>query len=334
VPGSNPIRTSVRRHVARWQAKAFSRNWRNRRPRRVLTLALTVLTTPRWLTRRDPSAYYTDVTTYTQDPSFPLWSNLGYWRDARHVIAAQEEMARLLAREVGLGPDDYLVDVGCGCADQDILWAREIGPRRIEGIDITPVRVELANRRLADAGLAERVRVIVGSATALPQADASADAVTALECAAHFRTRDAFFPEAFRVLKPGGRLALTDLAALPGRSHAPFDAWLQRINRRLTSIPDKNVYDRDEYRRHLEAAGFVEVRIRSIADHVFAGCMRYRSMLANGGTWESPVDLQPRDFEATQWHSNWHDGIGMGDYVVASARKPDGGAGSGRPGAA
>ncbi|MCC7416297.1 MAG: methyltransferase domain-containing protein [Acidobacteria bacterium] len=268
------------------------------------------------------ASFYTSRTPYAADPAVPLWSNLGYWAEARTAVDAQIELARLLGRSGRLAAGDELLDVGCGCGDQDLLWLREWNLKRIVAIDVTPLRVELARARVARAGLADRIDVRVGTATELPFGDRSFDKITALECATHFNSREDFLREAHRVLRPGGRLALTDFTPLAGSPPSPADRLLQRLARRLIGIPAANVYPAASYAARLWRIGFERVEIRSIADHVFPGCMRYRAMLAAGRSSSAVVEMEARDFVASQWNSAWHDGLGLGDYILVTADKP------------
>jgi microcystin synthetase protein McyJ len=268
------------------------------------------------------AGFYSSRTPYAVDLSVPLWSNLGYWDESRTIIEAQAEMARQLGAAAAFVASDEVLDVGCGCADQDILWCREGDLKRIIGIDITPVRVELANARIASAGLDTRIQIQLGSATDLPFPDASFDKVVSLEAAPHFRSREDFLREAFRVLRPGGRLALTDM--LPGANAAPsaVDKVLTRLSRRLLCMPDENMYAAPAYRAILSRQGFTEIEIRSIADYVFPGCMLYRAMLAKGGSSSAPVTVRTEDLVAGDWNSLWRDGCGIDDYVMVTALKP------------
>jgi cyclopropane fatty-acyl-phospholipid synthase-like methyltransferase len=153
----------------------------------------------------------------------PYWINLGYWRDVERVNennvervgelfkAAQTQMAHLLAKTARLGPEDTVLDCGNGYADQDLLWAEEYRPTRITGVNITPNQVRIGRERVRLTGLDGVIRLLEGSATALPFGANEFSVVFALESAMHFRTRSDFLREAFRVLRPGGRLVMADM---------------------------------------------------------------------------------------------------------------------------
>lgn len=205
-----------------------------------------------------------------------LYLNLGYWDGQTTYDAACTRLAEVLGVAAGLKAGDELIDCGFGFADQDIYWFERFGLKRITGFNITSSQVAEARRRVAARGLADRIDLREGSATHMPVADASCDKVTALETAFHYDTREDFFSEAFRVLRPGGRLATTDILPLPGSKQrllnlGPLGSIGVRIARQFWQIPAANIYDRDEYARKLSAAGFSGVRIESIRERVFPG---------------------------------------------------------------
>ncbi|MGH2383392.1 MAG: class I SAM-dependent methyltransferase [Candidatus Limnocylindria bacterium] len=133
-----------------------------------------------------------------------------------------------LLRSLGMGPGDTVADVACGLGASSLQLAREAGCR-VVGIDLSPDSVEAARRAAADEALDGSVRFLVGDAEALPLEDGSVDGVLC-ECSlCTFPDKPAAAAELARVLRPGGRLALSDMTADPGRLPASLktlDAWI------------------------------------------------------------------------------------------------------------
>jgi cyclopropane fatty-acyl-phospholipid synthase-like methyltransferase len=87
-----------------------------------------------------------------------LYLNLGYWKTARNIDEACKALAMLVAEAAAMGPDDDVVDVGFGFADQDMLWMERFAPRHITGLNVTPVQVRLARQRVRRRGVADRIK--------------------------------------------------------------------------------------------------------------------------------------------------------------------------------
>ncbi|HEV2665373.1 MAG TPA: methyltransferase domain-containing protein, partial [Blastocatellia bacterium] len=204
-----------------------------------------------------------------------LYQNLGYWKDGPDSMdMAAEAMADLLARTASLSGADEALDVGFGFADQDIFWAETYRPRIIRGVNISPEQVRQARARILERGLVNRVLLEEGDAARLRFSDSSFDVLTAMESAFHFRSREDFFREAWRVLRPGGRLVMADLAAT-SEPLSLRDRLAGTIGRSFWQIPKENLYPADIYQKKLEDCGFVAVDVRSIWNDVYPPFVRF-----------------------------------------------------------
>jgi SAM-dependent methyltransferase len=144
----------------------------------------------------------------------------------------------------------------------------------------------------------------------------------ALECAFHFDTRERFFREAWRVLRPGGILVTADIIPAPTVSD-PSARLQQRFSWGLVAgkfaIPAENVYTAPTYHAKLSMSGFGDVRVDSIREQVYAPLHHYLASHPQALRRLHPLARLPARLALQLEATGVYRGL---DYVLASAKKP------------
>jgi arsenite methyltransferase len=197
-----------------------------------------------------------------------------------------------------LQPGQTVLDLGSGGGIDCFLAAKAVGPNGcVIGVDMTAEMLEKARANQAKLGI-QNVDFRLGEIEHLPVADGSVDIIIS-NCVVNLSPDKAqVFREAYRVLKPGGRIAISDLATegpLPQIVRASLSAWAGCVAGAL---------DVQDYRAVLEASGFTDVHItpvyldKALAEDMVkqiapqeTGKTRGRKLFFNDGTGFQVIEL-------------------------------------------
>lgn len=154
-----------------------------------------------------------------------------------------------------LNPGEVVLDLGSGGGIDVLLSARRVGPTgKAYGLDMTDEMLALANENKRKAG-AENVEFLKGEIESIPLPDNSVDVIIS-NCVINLSAdKDRVLREAFRVLKPGGRLAVSDVVtrgAIPNEIRQKVLLWVGCIAGAL---------EETEYQSKLKAVGFAQVEV-------------------------------------------------------------------------
>jgi cyclopropane fatty-acyl-phospholipid synthase-like methyltransferase len=225
-------------------------------------------------------------------------------------VVATEELVALLKPQ----PGEHILDIGSGIGGPARWIAAKCGVR-VTGVDLTPEFCAAAEALNRATGLADRVTIKNGSALALPVADNEFDRAYSQNVIMNIADKRAFYREAFRALRPGGVLALSNACNGAGELVYPVP-WAETAATSFLASPDEMAAD-------LRTAGFEIVSFRDTTDEVMAAVRRNRERLERGGLAPLGTHLiMGERLRDMQINSARNQEAGRVRTVEALARKP------------
>jgi ubiquinone/menaquinone biosynthesis C-methylase UbiE len=196
--------------------------------------------------------------------------NFGFWHEGTQTgrAACENLMAELLA----MIPNKHgsILDVACGLGATTRYLTRYYSPFRTVAVNISPTQLVTAKKNAPSCSFG------VMDATRLAFKDRSFDAVICVEAAFHFKTREEFLAEALRVLRPRGRLVLSDMILSRwAETHSP------------AFFLENHIDSAEDYRKILKRVGFSNVVLREALEqtwipYVFQLVRYLRGKVASG----------------------------------------------------
>jgi SAM-dependent methyltransferase len=248
------------------------------------------------------------------------WLNLGLWEgdgsDPAEAPVAVRRLVRELAAPMPTG--GAILDVGNGLGAQDPLIAEVTSARRLVALNITRSQLVAGRSDLERAG----ALAVNGDATRMPIGDGRLDGVISVEAAFHFPSRRRFFAEAFRVLRPGGVLSVSDVATtrMP-RGPSEIAAGLSQL--RVWGLSTGAAASTESIVAMAAGAGFVDVEARVVGERVIDPALRFVRGRLEAGRVEAPAAMRAAcRLLLAQAELLWRRGVL--DYLLLRARRPVG----------
>jgi len=193
--------------------------------------------------------------------------NYGYWKGGVSSIEiAQINLIETLV-DFFQAKDGNILDVACGKGASSKFLTKYFDPGHITGINISEHQLEVCKV------VAPECTFKLMDATRLQFENLSYDNILCIESALHFKTRDKFFNEAYRILRPGGRLAMSDLLmdyeVLERMVRTNLRGELTKNQMMILEAHPKENYvpNLSVYRDNILKAGFRHVRVEDVTEH-------------------------------------------------------------------
>ena len=238
--------------------------------------------------------------------------HIGHYATGEETVAdASAKMTLYLLECAGVGAGDRVLDISCGFGGTLRTLAR-MGCQ-VRGIDISESCVDRARKANAEAGLDDRIEVAVGDFHHIDSKAGLWDAVLCQESIIHSPDRPRVFAEAYRVLRPGGVFAFSDILTGEQADLAMVEAAFARLGARAgATIGD--------YRHMASSAGFEMSHVEERASDIRTHYDKLAEQLARGVPGLAPEAAA----SIAQSISRWRAALAAGHITWACfvARKP------------
>lgn len=200
-----------------------------------------------WLNSRDRAYHFGFYDTYTETHTQAL-----------------EKLNLVMARKAEIIPSDQILDAGCGQGGSSLWLAAKIGPD-IKGISLVPHQVKIANKEAKLRHLDNKVQFFVKDYANTGFPDESFTVIWACESLCHSPQKMTFYQEAYRLLKPGGRLVVAEYIRRGRNNEISDEAILQNWFSGW-SMPDLDTWQ--EHVGYMQETGFTHIQQEDVTAHV------------------------------------------------------------------
>lgn len=195
-----------------------------------------------------------------------------------HKVRTHDEallnLNKVMATNIGVKDGDIILDAGCGQGGSSV-WLAENYNVQVTGITLVPHQVEKAQKHARKSGVGNRVQFAEQDYSSTGFADESFTVIWACESLCHAMQKINFYKEAYRLLKPGGRLICADYfrtqRPLTAEGETLLHSWLNGW-----SIHDIDTVD--EHKTNADTCGFTDFRFDDITQFTRPSLRHLHSM--------------------------------------------------------
>lgn len=210
-------------------------------------------------------AYYNSTENAYKD-SWDLPNSLaihyGYWDEkVKNFPQSLLRMNEVMMEAAAIKSSDKILDAGCGIGGSSIFLAEKLGCR-VTGISLSEKQIDKANQLAKQKGIADKISFETMNYCVTSFSDNRFDVVWACESICYADDKEQFMKEAFRLLKPGGRLVVADgfVSDYKNNEHPLIRKWLDGWQVNYLESPER-------FQQFMLAAGFSEISFRDISKY-------------------------------------------------------------------